>query len=119
MPRGDGTGPFGMGELTGRGAGYCAGYGMPGFANPIPGRGFGRGGVGFGGGGRGWRNCYWATGQPGWMRSGFGMASSGPYGQANPDIEKRTLRKQAETLQAQLDNINKRLCELEAGAAED
>ncbi|NLG67487.1 MAG: DUF5320 domain-containing protein, partial [Actinobacteria bacterium] len=25
MPRGDGTGPEGMGPMTGRGAGYCAG----------------------------------------------------------------------------------------------
>ena len=40
MPFGDGTGPRGMGPMTGRGAGYCAGFGMPGFANPIPGRRF-------------------------------------------------------------------------------
>lgn len=33
MPRGDGTGPAGMGPRTGRGAGYCAGYSSPGFAN--------------------------------------------------------------------------------------
>lgn len=46
MPFGDGTGPQGMGPMTGRGAGYCAGFSRPGFANPIPGRGwpgFGRG----------------------------------------------------------------------------
>ena len=44
MPFGDGTGPMGLGPMTGRAAGYCAGYGMPGFMNPIPGRGFwGRG----------------------------------------------------------------------------
>ncbi len=53
MPAGDGTGPQGMGPMTGRAAGYCAGYTAPGFANPVPGfgrgmgRGFGRG-VGFG-----------------------------------------------------------------------
>ncbi len=39
MPRGDGTGPMGMGPMTGRGAGYCAGYAAPGYANPV---GFGR-----------------------------------------------------------------------------
>jgi len=33
MPRGDGTGPMGYGSMTGRGAGCCAGYTMPGFAN--------------------------------------------------------------------------------------
>ena len=38
MPFGDGTGPAGMGPMTGRGAGYCAGYQVPGFMNPIPGR---------------------------------------------------------------------------------
>ena len=55
MPRGDRTGPAGMGPMTGRGAGYCAGYSVPGFANPAFGRGlvfgFGRGlGLGFRGG---------------------------------------------------------------------
>ena len=71
MPFGDGTGPGGMGPMTGRGAGYCAGFGGPGFANLSPwrrwfgfgwrgwGRGSGRGlgrGLGPGGGrGFGWR----------------------------------------------------------------
>jgi len=53
MPGGDGTGPMGIGPRTGRAAGYCAGYSVPGFMNPLPrfgmGRGFGRGmGRGFG-----------------------------------------------------------------------
>ena len=38
MPRGDGTGPAGMGPMTGRAAGYCAGYEMPGYLNPYGGR---------------------------------------------------------------------------------
>jgi len=37
MPRGDGTGPMGMGPMTGRAAGYCAGYGVPGYMNPAGG----------------------------------------------------------------------------------
>ena len=37
MPFGDGTGPMGLGPMTGRGAGFCAGFGRPGFTNPIPG----------------------------------------------------------------------------------
>ena len=41
MPRGDGTGPNSMGPMSGRAAGYCAGYGVPGFVNPGPGRGLG------------------------------------------------------------------------------
>ncbi|MGM5483596.1 MAG: DUF5320 domain-containing protein [Nanobdellota archaeon] len=43
MPRGDGTGPGGMGSRTGRGMGYCNGYNTPGFANPGFRRGLGRG----------------------------------------------------------------------------
>ena len=38
MPRGDGTGPAGIGPMTGRAAGYCAGYGIPGYMNPVGGR---------------------------------------------------------------------------------
>jgi len=38
MPAGDGTGPMGLGPMTGRAAGYCAGYGVPGYLNPFPGR---------------------------------------------------------------------------------
>jgi len=88
MPGGDGTGPLGMGPMTGRAAGFCAGYSMPGYANPISGRGgfgFGRGwGRGwFGGGrgrGRGWRNWYGATGLPGWAGYGMGLPAWGGWG---------------------------------------
>ena len=38
MPAGDGTGPLGWGPMTGRAAGYCAGFPVPGFMNPMPGR---------------------------------------------------------------------------------
>ncbi len=47
MPRGDQTGPAGAGPMTGRGAGFCAGFNQPGF---VSGGGFGRGcgrGLGF------------------------------------------------------------------------
>ena len=78
MPRGDGSGPAGMGSMTGRAAGFCAGYGVPGYMNPYGGypynaagrgaypaygalrprlAGFGRGrvsGFGFGRGGGRW-----------------------------------------------------------------
>jgi len=46
MPFGDGTGPRGMGSMTGRGVGYCTGFGQPGFASMMPRRnwfGFNRG----------------------------------------------------------------------------
>ena len=73
MPRGDRIGPWGAGPMTGRAAGYCAGYSVPGFMNPIGeyGRGWGRGrGRGFGrGGGRGFGRGWYsypplAVGQP-------------------------------------------------------
>jgi len=38
MPFGDGTGPAGLGPMTGRAAGFCAGYPMPGYMNPMLGR---------------------------------------------------------------------------------
>jgi hypothetical protein len=107
------------GPMTGRGAGVCAGYGMPGPANPVPGRGFGMGfgrGRGFGAaGGRGWRNRFYATGLPGWMRfGGYGA----PYPQPDPELEKQELKGQAEALQSELNAIKKRLSEIETGAAE-
>lgn len=43
MPGGDGTGPVGMGPMTGRGMGYCAGFMRPGFANTGSGMRRGRG----------------------------------------------------------------------------
>ncbi len=68
MPGGDGTGPMGMGSMTGRGMGYCAGFAVPGFANPV---GFMGGfGLGYGRGrgrGRGYRRMFYPVGVPGWV----------------------------------------------------
>ncbi|MEM3227254.1 MAG: DUF5320 domain-containing protein, partial [Thermoplasmata archaeon] len=33
MPYGDGTGPWGYGPRSGRRAGFCAGYPVPGYLN--------------------------------------------------------------------------------------
>ena len=38
MPFGNGTGPAGMGPMTGRAAGFCTGFGVPGYMNPVAGR---------------------------------------------------------------------------------
>lgn len=73
MPRGDSTGPMGMGSMTGRGAGFCTGYNMPGYLNRAGGRGCGMGfgrrnnfdGVGGQGGGFGRRNRFFAGGLAG------------------------------------------------------
>jgi len=85
MPFGDRTGPTGLGPMTGRSDGFCAGYPMPGYMNPMPGRGFrpfgGRGWFGSGRG-RGFRNSYWATGLTGWQRAAMGFP--GAYGFAAP-----------------------------------
>jgi len=59
MPRGDGTGPLGLGPMTGRAAGYCAGFPVPGFMNPIPGR------LGLG---LGWGRAFWPHAYYGWAR---------------------------------------------------
>jgi hypothetical protein len=115
MPRGDATGPTGMGPMTGRKAGYCAGFGMPGYSNNAGGRkfgmGFGRGagvcGRGGRGGGFGFRNRFIATGL-----TSFGGIFAAPYQNADPETEKQALNYQAAALQSEMDAIKKRLDEL-------
>jgi len=123
MPSGDGTGPMSMGPMTGRGAGYCAGYAVPGFVNRGPGRGFGGGGRGRG---RGRRNWFYATGLPSWQRAAWGWPASGlSWGAGGPsapvvgapamtrDQELDLLRRQAEGFAGALDEIKRRIDELE------
>ncbi len=38
MPFGDRTGPMGLGPTTGRAAGFCAGFPVPGYINPMIGK---------------------------------------------------------------------------------
>ncbi len=89
--------------MTGRGAGYCAGYGVPGYVNTAPGGGLGRGGR-FGGHGRGFRHGYYATGLPGWARYGAMEPVWPPYAPfeppagARPVDETAALREQADYL---------------------
>ena len=132
MPRGDGTGPMGMGPMTGRGAGFCAGFGAPGFMNPMPGRGvgmgFGRGrggwGRGFGGGGRGWRHGVHATGLPGWQRAAMGLPAFGacfgpPMAPAmSREQEIAMLKAQAENMEAAVASVKSRIEELSKEPAE-
>ncbi|MGI6415636.1 MAG: DUF5320 domain-containing protein [Thermoguttaceae bacterium] len=124
MPGGDRTGPMGMGPMTGRGAGFCAGFATPGFVSG--GRGFfGRGR----GGGRGWRNMFYATGLPGWARMGAGAAGAVPVGApvgapvtapaaATGQEQLDALKQQAQNLADMLDDIRQRISQLESGASE-
>ncbi|MBN1932830.1 MAG: DUF5320 domain-containing protein [Desulfobacterales bacterium] len=111
MPRGDGTGPMGIGSMTGRAAGYCAGFNGPGFTNVVRGRGY----ISGAGRGRGWRHMYYATGLPGWMRGYPGNAEpyAAPNIEPNIEMEKQFLKGQADNLQRQLGEIKKRLVALE------
>lgn len=112
MPRGDATGPLGMGPMTGRAAGFCAGYNMPGYLNNAGGCGVGMGfgrGRGMRGGGFGFRNRFFATGIPG--RAWFG-ANAAPYQQADPETEKQFLKNQANSMESELKAIKSRLEEL-------
>lgn len=128
MPGGDGTGPMGMGSMTGRGAGYCAGYSAPGYANSIPGyggfgygRGVGGAWFGRGGGGRGRRNWFQATGVPGNVRFNMGLPAwggsvpyAGSYGpELAPEQETDMLKSQAEFLKQQMDDIQGRISTLD------
>lgn len=125
MPGGDGTGPMGMGPMSGRGAGYCAGYPAAGFMNPVGGRGFCGRGFGGRGGGRGRRNMFWATGLPGWARAGWvPVAGAYPpfggtaYASTMPrDVELQTLQHQADYFRGALEEIQKRLDELRSAPA--
>jgi hypothetical protein len=78
MPFGDGTGPAGLGPMTGRAAGFCAGYPMPGYMNPVMGGAgfyaptFGPYGAGSYGYGAGYGVPYAGWANP-WLRRGFGF----------------------------------------------
>jgi len=118
MPGGDRTGPMGAGPMTGRGAGFCAGYSAPGFVNPVGGRGYAGFGRGFGGGGRGQRNRYFATGAPLWARVGYlGTPAPATY----PPVtisEEEALKQQAQYLNNTLDAIKQRIDELKQNASQ-
>lgn len=118
MPRGDRTGPMGMGPMTGRAAGYCAGFPGPGYVDAGPGWGYGRGwGRGFGRGfGRGLGRGFGRS--VGW---GFG----GPWGawQISREEELEYLKEQSDMLKQELASIDGRISQIEreqpAGGAEE
>ena len=113
MPRGDRTGPMGMGPMTGRGMGLCAGYDVPGYMNPGPGYGrgmaYGRGrGIG--------RGMAWGRGRgAGWFAPpayGYATPYYGPPRYANPEDERAFIEEELKDLKAHMEAMEKRLGEL-------
>jgi hypothetical protein len=105
MPRGDRTGPAGMGPMTGRAAGYCAGYAMPGYANPYGGR-FGRG-MGWGRGR--WRWTAYPEAQ--WDSPYIPYPYAAPY---SKEQERESLQNQLKAMEEQTAAMRERLDELES-----
>ncbi len=109
MARGNKTGPMGMGPMTGRRAGFCAGYDTPGYANQIPGRGYPGGGrrFGRGRGGRGRRNRFrWQAGDLAWDEP-----PAAPETTREQEIS--WLKARTKDLQETLQHLNDRLNNLE------
>lgn len=105
MPRGTGTGPMGQGPMTGRGAGFCAGYDVPGYVNQaVPGYGCGRGFGGFGRFyGRGGRARGYGYGR------GFGVFQPA----TTPADERGILDAQESFLAKELEAVRQRISDLE------
>ncbi len=110
MPRGDRTGPNGMGSMTGRGAGFCAGNNAPGFTNAGGGRFFERGG-GFGFG-RGFRGMMFSNMPQG--RWNAYPPSPIPYGQVNPEQELDFMKQEAKAMEDHLQSLNQQMSEMES-----
>ena len=135
MPGGDQTGPRGQVPMTGRAAGYCAGFNQAGWINRMVGRCFGRGtggqggGRGWGGGRGGWGHRHWfyATGLTGWQRAAMGgpaWGGPGPWPAADAvrlgvtqEQELAWLKQQASQMEAGLDQLRNRIEELSKAAA--
>lgn len=109
MPAGDGRGPVGSGPMTGRGAGFCAGYTAPGYANSPGWGGYGCYGRGVRGTGMGRRGRFNAAGVPFYGRGFQGSPYGGQY-EYSAEAELRMLKDQA-------DSINERIRALESAAA--
>jgi hypothetical protein len=100
MPGGNGTGPLGIGGHSGRGAGFCAGFEMPGYMNP--GAGFG---CGFNrGSGRGFGRLCRTVGS--WW-------PGGAYQGLTAGVESEMLEDRIRYMEQDLDKSKKRLAELQ------
>ncbi|MHA1804940.1 MAG: DUF5320 domain-containing protein [Promethearchaeota archaeon] len=120
MPGGDGTGPAGLGPMTGRALGYCAGYSSPGYTKG-PGLGWGRGyGRGWWGRGRGWwRGIRWGTPvyNP-WVAPGYPTPTAPVVATPADQLtmlkqEKEYMESELKAIQEALEDISKRIEEIE------
>ncbi|TKJ18759.1 MAG: hypothetical protein CEE43_17330 [Promethearchaeota archaeon Loki_b32] len=127
MPGGDRTGPRGLGSMTGRGLGYCAGYDAPGYTIG-PGMGLGRGwgrgwGVGYGRGFGYGRGVGYGRGL-GYRGPNYAPVytpyPSGIIPQITPENQLTMLKQEKEYLESEMngiksavDDISKRIEELE------
>lgn len=101
MPRGDRTGPNGLGSRTGRGAGYCSGNNEPGYTTAG-----GRGGLGGRrGGGRG-------LGLGRGLNRGTGLGLRQRFGGAPANVapaQNEALSRKAQELEEQIAEIKNQL----------
>ena len=114
MPGGDRTGPMGMGVMTGRRAGYCSGHSVSGYMNQTYGmvlgfawsHGFRRDG--------GRRRRHWFQNPLlfGWQP--MTAYAPQPMHPMTTQEEVDMLKQQSKLYQDALDDINKRIAELEA-----
>ena len=111
MPGFDGTGPQGMGPMTGGARGFCSPYTRR-FAQSgsMTGLWFGRYGRG-----KGFRNRFWATGVAGRRGYNVGIYHGTPYyDQYSREHETGFLKDQSAILRQELSIIDRRIQELES-----
>lgn len=100
MPGGNGTGPSGMGPMTGRARGFCTGNSAPGYTTA------------------GGRRSAWGRSRGLGFRRGFsggGFRNARPMEAPTDDQELDGLKHQAEFLGGALESINKRIEQIKAG----
>ncbi|OGS27947.1 MAG: hypothetical protein A2297_08095 [Elusimicrobia bacterium RIFOXYB2_FULL_48_7] len=110
MPGGDGTGPRGLGPMTGGGRGFCVVPVSEG-ESPFSGRQFRGGFRGRGGRGRGYRHCFYATGLPGWARAGYSYPQDV---QGNNKSDLTVLKEEAAMLKRDLEDVQGRINSMES-----
>jgi len=120
MPGGDHTGPWGQGPLTGRAAGYCAGYDRPGTSNcfPTSRRGYGR---------RFFRRGLAFRCGAGWGNSRMAWEENWPRPVSRPNLtstvattsQMAIMQARAEDLAAELKELQQRLALMEKSLPEE